>query len=115
MKKKIFAVVMIFICLMVPIYVSADDVSGNGADTGNTVSGESVSSVTYYDALLAKELEQQNYEIYRAQLNAQLANAKLEYLTALESEWAEKCDIEEKKLELGYFISIRDCKKKFKH
>lgn len=106
MKKKVLAIAMMVICLLVPIYVSADNVSGNDADVGNAVSNGNASSTGYYDMLLVKEVEVQNYDLYRMQLNVQLADAKLEYLTALESEWAKKCAIEEKKLELGYSTSL---------
>lgn len=106
MKRKIFLIVMAVVCLMFPTYALADDVSENDTDIDNAVSSGNVASDTYYDVLIAKETEKQNYELYRAQLNAQLVDARLEYLTALESEWAEKCTIEEKKLELGYTTSL---------
>lgn len=106
MKRKILLIIAVLVCLMFPLYVFADDVSENDTDIDDAVSAGNVASDTYYDVLIAKEAEEQNYELYRSQLNAQLADAKLEYLAALEAEWTEKYGIEEKKLELGYSTAL---------
>ncbi len=106
MKKKTLAAIIILVGLVLPIYAAADDVSGNAGETGSMVSSGDFSVQDYYDILLAEKAGQQQYNIYKNQLQAQLLELKLTYLSELEKEWAQKCGAEEKKLEMGYTIPV---------
>lgn len=106
MKKKTLAAAIIVLGLILPIYADADDVSGNAGETESVVSSGDSFVLDYYDVLLEEKEGQQQYNIYKNQLQTQLLELQLAYLSDLEKEWAQKCGAEAKKLEMGYAIPV---------
>lgn len=119
-KNRNKKIIMIFIAviLLLPMHSLADSireeagsVSEGNADTSEEnakISEENV-AVSGGDAISSIEnegLEQQEYAIYQNQLNAQLCNLQLAYLTALEELRKEQWKIEQEKVKLGYAIPI---------
>lgn len=112
-KNRNKKIVMIFIAVMLllPMHTLADNrraeavtVSEGDAD----ISGGNV-SVSGGDAPLITDMEglkQQEYAVYQNQLNAQLCNSQLAYLTSLEELRKEQWKIEQEKVKLGYAIPI---------
>ena len=103
---KTLAAVIIVLGLALPIYAAANDISGNTGEMGSEISSEDFLASDYFDVLLEEKAEQQQYYIYQNQLQVQLLELKLAYLSELEKEWAQKCRSEEKKLEMGYAVPV---------
>ncbi len=114
MKKRQIAITALAACLIFSITASADEVDQMiGIEIGTVSDGDSVSGndVTNSDDTDTSV----DYMIYRNQLNVQLADLQLEYLSSLEKEWEQKCAIEESKLELGYAIPLDVEEAKYRH
>ncbi len=114
MKKRQIAIAALAACLIFSITASADEVDQMiGIEIGTVSGGDSVSGNDIADSDDADTSV--DYMIYRNQLNAQLADLQLEYLSSLEQEWEQKCAIEESKLELGYAIPVEVEEAKCQH
>lgn len=114
MKKRHIAITVLVACLIFSITASADEVDQMiGIEIGTVSGGDNVSGNDIADSDDADTSV--DYMIYRNQLNVQLADLQLEYLSALEQEWEQKCVIEESKLELGYAIPVEVEEAKCQH
>lgn len=108
------AITALAACLIFSINASADEVDQMiGIEIGTVSGGDSVSGNNIADSDNANTSV--DYMIYRNQLNVQLADLQLEYLSSLEQEWEQKCAVEESKLELGYAIPVEVEEAKCRH
>ena len=98
-KNRNKKIVMIFIAVMLllPMHTLADNIRAEAV----TVSEGDAPMIVDTEGF--KQLE---YAIYQNQLNAQLCNSQLAYLTALEELRKEQWKIEQEKVKLGYAIPI---------
>ena len=103
MKKRIFWGVLLAFCFILPIHAMENIEPVEAAE--GTVSGNSVSENNYHFEEVSVTAES-GYEVYRYQLQAQLCEKEMEYLSVLQEAGREKANIATVKYELGYITEI---------
>ncbi|MCM1185904.1 MAG: hypothetical protein NC251_05005 [Lachnoclostridium sp.] len=107
MSKKMSrkAAILLLACiLLLPMYTLRGQVR---ADAASVSDGDA--AVSGGDAVLPTEdewLKEQKYMIYQNQLNVQLCDLQIDYLTALKTQRKAEWEIEQEKVKLGYAVPV---------